>query len=116
MSHSEVRRPACCARRGLLASYGGRLARRAARPAVLLPPPLDLHPNREHSIKPWLDEQIWGHRLWDSQSPWLIFLEFLECGGGVRAAREPASGRSALSPPRPAQKAHVPAQYPFLQR
>ena len=41
------------------------------------PPPLDLHPNREHSIKPWLDEQIWGHRLWDSQSPWLIFLEFL---------------------------------------
>jgi hypothetical protein len=25
----------------------------------------------------WLDEQIWGHRLWDAQSPWLIFLEFL---------------------------------------
>lgn len=25
----------------------------------------------------WVDEQIWGHRLWDSQSPWLIFLEFL---------------------------------------
>lgn len=36
-------------------------------------------PNRnDHpSISPWLDEQIWGHRLWDQQSPWLTFLEFL---------------------------------------
>ena len=25
----------------------------------------------------WLEEQYWGHRLWDSQSPWLVFLEFL---------------------------------------
>jgi len=25
----------------------------------------------------WVDEQIWGHRLWDSESPWLLFLEFL---------------------------------------
>lgn len=25
----------------------------------------------------WVDEQIWGHRLWDSQSPWILFLEFL---------------------------------------
>ena len=25
----------------------------------------------------WVDEEIWGHRLWDAQSPWLIFLEFL---------------------------------------
>lgn len=25
----------------------------------------------------WVDEQIWGHRLWDAQSPWLLFLEFL---------------------------------------
>jgi hypothetical protein len=41
------------------------------------PPPVGLHPNRDHSIKLWLDEQVWGHRLWDSQSPWLIFLEFL---------------------------------------
>ncbi|MGR6913607.1 hypothetical protein ACU635_05080 [[Actinomadura] parvosata] len=41
------------------------------------PPPAGLHPNRDHRIKLWLDEQIWGHRLWDSQSPWLIFLEFL---------------------------------------
>jgi hypothetical protein len=39
--------------------------------------PADRHPNRDHGIELWLDEQIWGHRLWDSQSPWLIFLEFL---------------------------------------
>ena len=25
----------------------------------------------------WVDEQIWGHRLWDSTTPWLILLEFL---------------------------------------
>lgn len=43
----------------------------------LIPPPSGLHPNVEHKITLWLDEQIWGHRLWDSQSPWLIFLEFL---------------------------------------
>lgn len=35
------------------------------------------HPNRDHGIHLWLDEQIWGHRLWDAESPWLIFLEFL---------------------------------------
>jgi hypothetical protein len=40
-------------------------------------PSAGLHPNRDRGINVWLDEQIWGHRLWDSQSPWLIFLEFL---------------------------------------
>lgn len=25
----------------------------------------------------WLEEQYWGHRLWDQQSPWLVYLEFL---------------------------------------
>jgi hypothetical protein len=25
----------------------------------------------------WIDEQIWGHRLYDEQTPWLTFLEFL---------------------------------------
>lgn len=35
------------------------------------------HPNRTLKISPWIDEEIWGHRIWDSQSPWLIFLEFL---------------------------------------
>lgn len=30
---------------------------------------------RDNSM--WVDEQIWGHRLRDSVSPWLLFLEFL---------------------------------------
>ena len=30
-----------------------------------------------NTISPWLDEQIWGHRILDSQSPWLLYLEFL---------------------------------------
>ena len=38
----------------------------------IIPPP----PHSEHKISPWLDEQIWGHRLYD-QSQWLLFLEFL---------------------------------------
>lgn len=25
----------------------------------------------------WLEERYWGHRLWDQQSPWMLFLEFL---------------------------------------
>ena len=40
---------------------------------LMVKPP---HPNI-HRISPWIDEQIWGHRLWDSQSAWLLFLEFL---------------------------------------
>src|SRR5262245_23019616 len=43
-------------------------------PAVTLPPP---HREDHRDNKMWVDEQIWGHRLWDSQSPWLLFLEFL---------------------------------------
>ena len=43
-------------------------------PTLLVPPPpLNDHPENEM----WVDEQIWGHRLLDSQSPWLVFLEFL---------------------------------------
>ena len=33
--------------------------------------------NQHPDILLWLDEQIWGHRLLDQQSPWLLFLEFL---------------------------------------
>lgn len=31
------------------------------------------------SIEPdiWVDEAIWGHRLYDEQTPWMTFLEFL---------------------------------------
>ncbi len=40
---------------------------------ILEPPRPSEHPEN----KLWIDEQIWGHRLWDDQSPWLVFLEFL---------------------------------------
>src|SRR5947207_166848 len=36
--------------------------------------PLPADRDREHL---WLEEQYWGHRLWDQQTPWLVFLEFL---------------------------------------
>lgn len=29
------------------------------------------------ALSSWAEEQIWGHRLWYRQTPWLIFLEFL---------------------------------------
>lgn len=41
----------------------------------LLPIPLPPLPNPDTSM--WVDEAIWGHRLYDEQSPWLVFLEFL---------------------------------------
>ncbi|MGB7157404.1 MAG: hypothetical protein WBD40_05025 [Tepidisphaeraceae bacterium] len=41
------------------------------------------HPG-DHNVTLWLDEQIWGHRLWDSQTPWLLFLEFLNIAEGAR--------------------------------
>src|SRR5690349_20719012 len=43
-------------------------------PATLLPPP---HPEDYRENKMWVDEQIWGHRLYDAQSSWMLFLEFL---------------------------------------
>lgn len=33
-------------------------------------------PNRIDSSM-WVDEAIWGHRLYDEQTPWLCFMEFL---------------------------------------
>lgn len=42
--------------------------------SLMLPPP---HRGDHPQNSMWVDEQIWGHRLWDSQSPWLLFLEFL---------------------------------------
>jgi hypothetical protein len=34
----------------------------------------------------WLEEKYWGHRLWDAQSPWLTFLEFLCVGASAYRA------------------------------
>ncbi|MDF9843745.1 MULTISPECIES: hypothetical protein [unclassified Paenibacillus] len=31
----------------------------------------------KHDADMWVDEAIWGHRLYDEQTPWLCFIEFL---------------------------------------
>lgn len=41
----------------------------------------------------WLDEDIWGHRLHDEQSPWLAYLEFLNV-----LAYEESQGRAFTEP------------------
>jgi hypothetical protein len=38
-----------------------------------LPPPETF----DQSSSMWVDEAIWGHRLYDEQLPWFVFLEFL---------------------------------------
>ncbi|MCI0565222.1 MAG: hypothetical protein MN733_42690, partial [Nitrososphaera sp.] len=38
-----------------------------------LPPPESF----DQSSSMWVDEGIWGHRLYDEQLPWMVFLEFL---------------------------------------
>jgi hypothetical protein len=47
----------------------------------------------------WVDEAIWGHRLYDEQLPWMVFLEFLNVfyfeAGKARAFAEP-SGLNTL--------------------
>lgn len=46
---------------------------------MLSPVPTLPAPSRQDhpSLSPWIEEQMWGHRIWDAQSPWLLFLEFL---------------------------------------
>lgn len=45
------------------------------------------------NINHWLEESIWGHRLWHRQTPWLIFLEMLNVAD-ARAAAGSAFGTS----------------------
>jgi len=40
-------------------------------PTTSLPKPGDIKEDF------WVEERYWGHRLWDQQSPWMLFLEFL---------------------------------------
>jgi hypothetical protein len=42
-----------------------------------LPQPLPPPDSFDQSSSMWVDEAIWGHRLYDEQLPWLVFLEFL---------------------------------------
>lgn len=54
-----------------------------------LPPPDTF----DQSSSMWVDEAIWGHRLYDEQTPWMVFLEFLNVfhheAGKNRALEEP---------------------------
>lgn len=57
-------------------------------------PPLPTPDSFDQSSSMWVDEAIWGHRLYDEQLPWMVFLEFLnvfyhEADKG-RAFAEPA--------------------------
>ena len=46
------------------------------KPENLLPrPPRETESCR--NLSSWVEEGIWGHRLWHRQTPWLLFLEFL---------------------------------------
>lgn len=42
-----------------------------------LPQPLPPPESFDQSSSMWVDEAIWGHRLYDEQLPWFVFLEFL---------------------------------------
>lgn len=42
-----------------------------------LPPSLPPPDSFDQSSSMWVDEAIWGHRLYDEQLPWMVFLEFL---------------------------------------
>ena len=46
-------------------------------------------------VKVWVDEAIWGHRLYNDQTPWLILLEFLA------VFRDRDARGFALNEPRP---------------
>ena len=64
-------------------------------PVLLLPaPPPNDHPDNEM----WVDEQIWGHRLWDSQSPWLLFLECLNIAEACQRDNQRVRQASGLDP------------------
>lgn len=45
------------------------------------------------NIRVWMEESIWGHRLYDDQSPWLALLEFLNVfrSRGEGALQEPVT-------------------------
>ncbi|KQO70634.1 hypothetical protein ASF20_19240 [Methylobacterium sp. Leaf88] len=57
----------------------------------------------------WVDEQIWGHRLWDSTSPWLILLECLSVAEAKQREADlmGPGGRSYPMRFRPAQRMYL---------
>jgi hypothetical protein len=65
----------------------------------VLPQPLPPPDSFDQSSSMWVDEAIWGHRLYDEQLPWMVFLEFLNVfhheADKSRAFQEP-SGLNTL--------------------
>lgn len=39
--------------------------------------PLEALEQYRNDVKVWVDEAIWGHRLYNDQTPWLVLLEFM---------------------------------------
>jgi hypothetical protein len=73
---------------------------------VRLPPP----PASDHKDNVmWLDEQIWGHRLWE-QDPWLLFLEFLTVAEATHATGQLFAADATEYP-----FIFQPAQRPYLR-
>ena len=72
---------------------------------ALEPPPQSYYPSNEM----WLDEQIWGHRLWD-QDRWLLFLEFLSVAEACHA-----EGRLLAGEDPPFPFSYRPTQRPYLR-
>lgn len=42
--------------------------------------------NKNPEPSMWLDEAIWGHRLYDEQTPWFVYLEFLNVYSSIRSS------------------------------
>ena len=75
-------------------------------PGMLVPAPhVGEHPDNEM----WVDEQIWGHRLWDSQSAWLLFLEFLNVAEACQREDRLLDEKGSLYPLlfKPFQRMHL---------
>lgn len=71
----------------------------------LPPPPVSYHNDNDL----WLDEQIWGHRLWE-QDPWLLFLEFLSVAEASHATGQLFAADATQFP-----FSFRPAQRPYLR-
>lgn len=56
---------------------GGLLTPPAALAARLTGDGVAARNRHQANVSLWLDEHMWGHRLLDAQTPWLVFLEFL---------------------------------------
>lgn len=60
--------------------------------AGALPP----HSNQANKIDVWLEQQIWGHRFYNDQTPWLVLLEAL----GIMACRHADRNHDHIFPGR----------------